>query len=330
LDLLEALRTTGANVDRLCKVLALDVARLRAGGRVQTARILRLLDAAARDTGDEYIGLHAGQHAVSHDALVYFLFSCRTLEEGLRKAAAFAPLMISTLRMDVVTQGNRTAIVFHLGDETLANARHLIDYMLMIILRMLRSALGDRLAARAIHVAFPDRHDGVKARAFGCPVRFGHPDTQLILPTAALRRAPRVANPDVAAQIEKLTTALLAQMDEPKSLRERVAITVQLMLARGLRPERTAIARRLGMSDRTLQRGLEREETTFKRERDAVVRDTVSELLADPTMKIEAVALSAGFARASAFVKAFKRWTGRTPTDYRKALRPQQVIRRAS
>jgi AraC-like DNA-binding protein len=74
------------------------------------------------------------------------------------------------------------------------------------------------------------------------------------------------------------------------------------------------------MSDRTLQRALEEEQTTFKQVRDAVLWEVVEALLSDPSLKIEAIALSTGFGDLAAFSKAFKRWAGCTPTEHRQRI----------
>lgn len=74
------------------------------------------------------------------------------------------------------------------------------------------------------------------------------------------------------------------------------------------------------MSERTLQRRLDDERTTFKDVRDEVVWEAVEALLSNPALKIEAIALSVGFADVAAFSKACKRRTKRTPTEIRERL----------
>jgi len=195
--------------------------------------------------------------------------------------------------------------------------------MLMTVLGALRTAAVDRLDPRAVHVCIPDPGDGAERRAFGCPVHFGQPDMRLVFASRDLGRAPRVANRLVAREIEKLSAVLLAEVRSAASLQARMAESTRLLLATGVRPQRARVARRLGMSDRTLQRGLEREGTTFKRARDAIVREVVQALLLNPSIKIEEVARSIGFAEVGAFSKAFKRWTGCTPSAYREQIGPQ-------
>ena len=66
-----------------------------------------------------------------------------------------------------------------------------------------------------------------------------------------------------------------------------------------------------------MQRELAGEQTTFKEVRDVVLWEVVEALLSNPSLKIEAIALSTGFGDLAAFSKAFKRRAGCTPTAFR-------------
>jgi AraC-like DNA-binding protein len=99
-----------------------------------------------------------------------------------------------------------------------------------------------------------------------------------------------------------------------------VAQVARALLAAGVRPERAVVARRLAMSERNMQRGLEAERTTFRAVHESVLRELVEALLSNPTLKLDAVAHSVGFGDLAAFSKAFRRWTGCTPARYRTQL----------
>ena len=99
-----------------------------------------------------------------------------------------------------------------------------------------------------------------------------------------------------------------------------LAQAARALLAAGVRPERAVVARRLAMSERSMQRGLEAEGTTFRAVRESVLRELVEAMLSNPALKLDAVALSVGFGDLAAFSKAFRRWTGCTPARYRTQL----------
>lgn len=320
LDLLDALGAVGVDTAELCRTLGLEGARLRDGEAVPCSRVLALLDAAARRAQDPCIGLHAGERSEPRGPLAYLLMSCAELEAGLRQVARFAGLTISTLTVDVAAAGERLSVIYHLGEDALAMHRHLMTYLLLANLRSLWRAAGARFPLREVHFCYPDPGDAAEARSFGCPVRFGQADTRWALDVRELRRSPPLANPLIAEQIEGFAAALLARGSPTAPLRARVVDATRRLLANGVRADRAGIARQLGMSERTLRRGLEEEKTTFKELRDAVLWEVVEALLSNPSLKIEAVALSTGFGDLAAFSKAFKRWAGCTPTTWRRRL----------
>jgi hypothetical protein len=190
LDLIDALSVVGVDVGGVCREVGVDTARLHNGESVPGARVLALLEAAERWTLDSCIGLHAGERSEPRGPMAYLLISCAGLEQGLRQAARFVALTISTLRVDVESVGDRASVVYHLGDKTLATHRHLIDYVLMANLRSLWRAAGERFPLREVHLCFPDPGDDEEARAFGCPVYFAQAETRWVLDSRQLMRTP--------------------------------------------------------------------------------------------------------------------------------------------
>ena len=117
-------------------------------------------------------------------------------------------------------------------------------------------------------------------------------------------------------QIQKFSAAMLVQLTAG-NVRERAAEAIRTLLATGMAANRAAVARRLHMSERTLQRQLDREAVNFKVLRDSVRSDLARALLANRALKVGTVALTVGFAELASFSKAFTRWTGHSPTRYR-------------
>ena len=154
---------------------------------------------------------------------------------------------------------------------------------------------------------------------FGCPVRFARRHNTLRFPDSTLDSVPAAANSAIAEQIQKYTSALFAKITST-SVHDRVTDAIRAQLVAGIPPDRAAVARRLHVSERTLQRQLEQESTTFKVLRDGVRSELSRALLANRALKVEAIAQSVGFAEAASFSKAFTRWSGHPPTRYREQL----------
>ncbi|MCB1035891.1 MAG: helix-turn-helix transcriptional regulator, partial [Acidobacteria bacterium] len=82
-------------------------------------------------------------------------------------------------------------------------------------------------------------------------------------------------------------------------------------------PTAAQVASALHMSVRSLHRGLKQEETSFRRLLEQLRRERAADLLAEGRCSLSEVAFLLGFSELSAFYRAFKRWTGMTPAEFR-------------
>jgi AraC-like DNA-binding protein len=326
LDLVRALRQAGVQPTPLCRMVGLDVSSLEdPDARVATRTVTRLLALAEQRSRDPWIGLHVGERAEPRGPLLYLMLSSPRLVEGLERAGRFSGLAVDTLRLTVRTASQLASLIVEVEDPTLSASRHAMEYMLMAAVRGMRHALGGELRVQEVHFRHHRSGGHEQAeRAFGCPVRFGQPDACIVFPSAALQTAPRFANRAIAGEIERFAIALSARLAPRETAAERVTQVVRELLAAGVRPDCERIAAKLGMGRRTLQRKLTEERTTFRALRDAVLWKTVEALLSNPSLKIEAIALSVGFSDLAAFSKAFRRRRGLPPTRYRLALARQR------
>jgi AraC-like DNA-binding protein len=119
------------------------------------------------------------------------------------------------------------------------------------------------------------------------------------------------------AYLERHADALQARVPDADSLAGRVRKCLIARLRDG-EPEQPTIARALGLSERTLQRRLRAEHTTFAALLDQVRSELASMYLLDPQLAVFEVAYLLGFSEPSAFNRAFRRWTGKTPREFRR------------
>ena len=320
-DLLAALAQLGLDRDELCRAAGVDQQALDTpGSRVPTAQFVSILAEAERLCGDPFIGMRAGERSEPRGPVAYLLMSQGNLADGLQSLARVAATAMDRIQIDLDIGPDTASIVIHPCDQTFESSPQAVEYLSMAVLRMLRRAYPD-LDLREVdfrHVRASGADEA--SRAFGAPVRFGAADNRLVFPVRELASSSRLGNRWVADQLTKLTAALAAQVTPFTSLQDRVAQTARALLAAGVRPHRAIVARRLGMSQRSMQRGLEGEATTFRAVQESVLRELVEALLSNPALKLDAVAHSVGFGDLAAFSKAFRRWTGCRPARYRAQL----------
>jgi AraC-like DNA-binding protein len=328
-DLVDALHALGADRRRLLAAAGLAAADLEdPDGRLPSSRLLALLREAAKRLGDPLVGLHAAEKVRTRGPLFYLLLSTPRFGEALHLLERFARVSLDTQRIEMSVSEGEVSLSIDPGDPSVRADHQAVDYIVGAILGSVRRAVpgfkpsGVELAHRLVG------ERGEWERALGCPVRFEARRSVLRFPAAALERAPVAANRAVAAQIKRYNAALLARVTSEK-IGDRTADVVRMLLLDGLRVDRTLVARRLGMSERTLKRRLNQEGTTFKTLRDGVRVETAQALLMNRELKVEAVARSIGFNGTAAFSKAFVRWSGCSPVRYRDRLTHRGAVRRA-
>ncbi len=326
-DLLEALRALGADTSALCASVGLSETALRqTDARVPSSRLLALLTCAERQLRDPLVGLHAGARAQPRGPLFYLLLSSPCLSDGLRLFTRFARITIDTMSYTVAVDGDVATLTMEPGDPAIEQSHHAIDYVVGANLSSFRRAIPGFQPLRVDLSHEEVGEPGETERAFGCPVRFGRRHTVMWFPDATLSRVSAAANPSILDQIEKFTEALFARIDV-HSARDRVAAATRSLLGRGLRADRHAVAKQLGVSERTLQRQLEGESATFTAVHDSVRAEIAQALLTNRALKVEAIAQSVGFAEVASFSKAFTRWLGYSPSRYREHLDRKRSIR---
>lgn len=154
------------------------------------------------------------------------------------------------------------------------------------------------------------------AASLGCRVRFDQPVCELHYPRNWLDRAPQLANPIAAAQMSDTCAQLLGQLQRSEGIAHRVC--QEITRTPGRFPDMEAIAQTLCITSRNLRRKLEAEGTCYQALLDDVRQSLARDYLHNSFRGVDDIGAALGFSDASAFRHAFKRWTGVTPTEFRR------------
>jgi len=155
---------------------------------------------------------------------------------------------------------------------------------------------------------------------FGRPVEFAAAHNQLRLDKASLALRNPEHCPGTWRQLLELCETDLEQRTRTRSLRERVTQLLGPML-KGQEPSLQQIASRLQLPTWTLRRKLEEEGTSYRGILNDTRRDLAMAYIRDTEAAFGEIAWLLGFSSPEAFQRAFKRWSGQTPGDYRRAQR---------
>ena len=152
---------------------------------------------------------------------------------------------------------------------------------------------------------------------FRSPVLFEAPTYSITLPIEAVDRILTGSNPQLAELNDQVMIEYLAKLDQNHiTLKVKAAIIDQL--PSGSVTDET-VARALYMSSRKLQRQLQRAGTSFNNLLNEIRQDLAQKYLREEDTSMTEIAFLLGFSESSAFSRAFKRWMGVTPSQYRKA-----------
>lgn len=151
---------------------------------------------------------------------------------------------------------------------------------------------------------------------FGCAIRWGAPRNTLVLRSFDLDRPFPGHNREFLDLVTPALAGALGDLRAGSTTAEQVKVMLKRMLASG-RPEVAAVARELGLSERTLQRRITGEGTTFRALLAEARGELGRQLLSDPSMGLDEVACLLGYQDTSSFHRGFREWEGTTPSHWR-------------
>jgi AraC-like DNA-binding protein len=151
-------------------------------------------------------------------------------------------------------------------------------------------------------------------RFFRAPLRFDAEQNAVTFPTQLLDHPLTSGDPALFHHLEKEANEL--HDSHPLSTTGLVHRLLRQSLANG-HFTASDIARQLGMHERTMQRRLEKEGTTFRRELEGIRYEVARQLLSKSKTSLSGIAKALGYAEASTFIRSFRRWSGTTPAQWR-------------
>jgi AraC-like DNA-binding protein len=279
-----------------------------------------LVERAIRQSGDQSLGLAMGQRTPETmlHVLGHLLLTCGTVREAFGVLQQYANLMLGGIEWYLAERGAVAIFGFSKPAVSDEAARFWGDWVLAFALRVGRQYARDPKAAPSeVHLAHSApsyAHD--YAKVFGCPVRFDQPNYAIVFPRALVDRRQPHADPMLSAVLRETADNLHRQSTGASSFAERVrhALRYEQDL---VNVDFDRLASRWGMTRRTLRRRLSAEGQSLSDLLDEACCRQAKEELRRQDESIKEIAERLGYSETSAFHRAFKRWTGQTPTEFR-------------
>lgn len=288
--------------------------------RVSLKQSLTLLLTYEKALRDPYLGLRIGQalRLAAYGMVGFALLSCQKLEEAIKVANGFSPLMNLKypLRLEKRDRVASIALVEHF---TLLGAERSFAILLEMskMLTLLKDVLGQPFKVLQINFTLPgDECDAMKISAIlGAPVNLNQVENSLTFDADYLDQTLPQANNLTHATCFNLCEEQLQAVNQRYELCYQVHTI--LLNAKTHIPSLSEIANMLHTSPRTLRRRLEANHTSYNRLLEEVRKKQAIRYLLDTTLSTEAISEKLSYSDAANFRHAFKRWTGSAPREFR-------------
>jgi AraC-like DNA-binding protein len=287
--------------------------------RLDAQAQITFLNLAADALQDDFLGFHLVQDFEPRELglIHYVLASSDTLGNAFQRVERYCTLANEGVSLKWVA-GKDVAIVFDYVGVARHSDRHQIEGWTAAIVRGCRNMTGLHLLP--VRVTFTHRRveDASELNTFlGCRVKFGTDRDELAFDKSAQDLPVVSADPYLNELLTAYCEEALARRRTGRGgLRADVENAIVPLLPHG-EARAGQVARRLGMSQRTLARRLASEDLTFASVLDGLRLDLADRYLADADLSISEIAWLLGYREVSAFTHAFKRWTGKTPREVR-------------
>lgn len=318
--ILRALEAQGVDAAAAARSAGIDPEALHdPDARVERAALTRLWSVAVAATGDPCFGLTVARFPLqtTFHALGYAVLASTTLREALERIIRYRRVIGDVIQFRLEESGDLCRFVIDVSSGPGLVPFEAVDAVVAVTVRQARLLFGRR-DFRPLGVSLqrpePPRSEAFE-RAYGAPVRFEQKLNFIEYASSDLERRLPAGNAELARQNDEVVVRYLARLQSP-GLASRVEQVLLDALPSG-EPSKQAIARTLAMSPRNLQRALAAEGTSFKKLRDAARLGLARSYLEEGRWPVTEIAFMLGFADTSAFSRAFKRWTGKSPQAYR-------------
>jgi len=286
--------------------------------RLPFQSVRRLWEVAAVAAGDRSFGVHVAETLPTgaYDVFDYVMSAASTAKEGFSRLTRYIRLIHDHSNLRLAVEPGHARIVRRVS---LPSPQY-DEFSLSLLLIRSRQATGSEWKPEFVTFQHegPD-HDGQLTRLFGCPVLFGRREAEIRLEPSVLELRHKRADSRLMDVLCRYADSLVATLPAEGSLLARVSSTIAQQMAREL-PSLAAVALAVRVPDRTLQRQLAAEGTSYSAIADDVRRNLALKYLGDAGISVAEIAYLLHFTDPTAFHRAFKRWTGESPSRYRRRL----------
>ncbi len=246
-------------------------------------------------------------------ALGYVVLHSPTVRAALSGVDRYFAVHQGGTALGLEESGAQTVWSYRILDPTIAPRRQDAELSIGMAVACVRAIFGQPWAPLEIwfeHAAPEDTRE--HRRLLGADVRFRQACNAVVVDPSLLDREMPAPDPTLLEVLQRHVDALLAERADETSLAAQVRTLIANAIAHGA-PSIEAASKKMAMSGSTLRRRLREEDTTYQEQVDVVRKALAERYLPERGLSLTEIAFLLGYSDASAFTRAFKRWTGTTP-----------------
>ncbi|WP_455289388.1 AraC family transcriptional regulator ligand-binding domain-containing protein [Cupriavidus necator] len=289
--------------------------------RIDNQTIAKLYSAAVDATGDPCFGLQAGEmmRPANLHAMGFALLASISIRDFAQRLSSLYRIVSRNAEIRTEERNN----VFFLITSVAAGAsvcHETHDAYTSLIFNLLRAISGNRFRSRKLELIrpAPPGLEHVFREYFQCDVEFNRPELVFAIDLEIVDKRLPGASEELAQSHDRTVMEYLQRIDSGDIV-SRVRAIVSSELSSGtLNKDR--VADRLHVSTRGLQLKLTARNTSFQEILDETRRTQALAFMSRSSVSVTEAAFSLGFSEVSNFTRAFKRWTGMSPSEYRRSL----------
>jgi len=321
LVLLVGAKRSGVSSEELLAECGIDPGTLgHPDAKVDKRQFIQLMLAVMRRTEDEFMGLGDGRVSKpgTFSMMAHAVINCATLEKAIRRGIKFYELFDLATVGRLVLSDDEASIRF-LTDKQVEFQPYVVEAVVFLTLRFLSWLIGQQIVPKRINLEYPSQDEGEFAAQFPCQVHYRQPYSEIILDSRYMQMSLVQNELSLSKFLRSSLEELMDGDIQNASLNAQIRGIISKEFGNNF-PDFSIVCEKLAMTPQTLRRRLKDENTSYQEIKDSIRKDASIYYLSKPELTIDEIALLMGFSEASSFHRAFKKWTGKTPSAYRLEL----------
>ena len=314
-------KNKGYEIDELLRQSNISKTLLcSANNRIHSDQMTRLIQAIWNQLEDEFMGFTESTCKPGSFAMMSELVSyCDTTDAVFLKGTRFYELMTDDINMEYRLLDKHREFVVSMKHPELDSDHFFLEFWLVIWHRFVSWIIGTKIHLQSAHFTYPEpAYSDEFKHQFACPCYFSEAETKICFSKKYGCLPPVRTQRELANFLKNSPADLMVIPGEDDSISFQIKRLLQTDVDSLKQfPKLEDIAESLHISPQTIRRKLKEEGSSYQKIKDSTRCDIAIEKLKIQNLSVDHVAVMLGFSEPRSFTRAFKQWTGVTPSQYR-------------